>query len=175
MLSLGARHQLTASLTCAFESSSKSAHQARIQNVFEVAYYLTPNLLLFFANSKTTKMSLRQPLAQLTKRASSAQIYQCSNAAKSAASSWQRRPLATVRAVPPVTQDATSKRGPTAMVFMNMGGPSTTDEVYDFLSKLFVRLPSSHHIRRASVLTIYEHRQTATSSPSAASKTTSAP
>src|SRR4051794_31414431 len=40
-------------------------------------------------------------------------------------------------ASPPVTQDSTSKRGPTAMVFMNMGGPSTTDEVGDFLSRLF--------------------------------------
>lgn len=40
--------------------------------------------------------------------------------------------------VPPVTQDATSSKGPTAMVFMNMGGPSTTDEVGDFLSRLFV-------------------------------------
>jgi protoheme ferro-lyase len=28
------------------------------------------------------------------------------------------------------------------MVFMNMGGPSTTDEVGDFLSRLFVR----HHL-----------------------------
>ncbi|KAG7008432.1 ferrochelatase [Physcia stellaris] len=43
--------------------------------------------------------------------------------------------MATV--VPPVTQDATSSKGPTAMVFMNMGGPSTTDEVGDFLSRLF--------------------------------------
>jgi protoheme ferro-lyase len=25
------------------------------------------------------------------------------------------------------------------MVFMNMGGPSTTGEVYDFLARLFVR------------------------------------
>lgn len=39
--------------------------------------------------------------------------------------------------IPPVTQDSTSKHGPTAMVFMNMGGPSTTDEVGSFLSKLF--------------------------------------
>ena len=44
--------------------------------------------------------------------------------------------MATV--APPVTQDATSSKGPTAMVFMNMGGPSTTDEVGDFLSRLFV-------------------------------------
>ncbi|KAJ6130731.1 Ferrochelatase [Penicillium capsulatum] len=47
----------------------------------------------------------------------------------------QRSGLATV--VPPVTQDATSSKGPTAMVFLNMGGPSTTDEVEDFLSRLF--------------------------------------
>ncbi|MCJ1228033.1 ferrochelatase hem15 [Toensbergia leucococca] len=43
--------------------------------------------------------------------------------------------MATV--VPPVTQNSTSSRGPTAMVFMNMGGPSTTDEVGSFLSRLF--------------------------------------
>ena len=42
--------------------------------------------------------------------------------------------------MPPVTQDTTSSKGPTAMVFMNMGGPSTTDEVGDFLSRLFVSL-----------------------------------
>lgn len=29
-------------------------------------------------------------------------------------------------------------KGPTAMVFLNMGGPSTTDEVENFLSRLFV-------------------------------------
>ncbi|KAI9712111.1 MAG: ferrochelatase hem15 [Bogoriella megaspora] len=39
--------------------------------------------------------------------------------------------------VPPVMQDSTGSKGPTAMVFMNMGGPSTTDEVGDFLSRLF--------------------------------------
>ena len=47
------------------------------------------------------------------------------------------RTMATV--VPPVTQDSTGAKGPTAIVFMNMGGPSTTDEVGDFLSRLFVR------------------------------------
>lgn len=51
----------------------------------------------------------------------------------------QRCGLAT--AVPPVTQDATGAKGPTAMVFMNMGGPSTTDQVEDFLSRLFVCIP----------------------------------
>ena len=48
----------------------------------------------------------------------------------------RRRGLATV--VPPVTQDSTSSKGPTAIVFMNMGGPSKTEDVGDFLSRLFV-------------------------------------
>ncbi|GAB0135976.1 hypothetical protein EsDP_00004296 [Epichloe bromicola] len=39
--------------------------------------------------------------------------------------------------VPPVTQDATGSKGPTAMVFLNMGGPSTTNDVGSFLSRLF--------------------------------------
>lgn len=40
--------------------------------------------------------------------------------------------------VPPVTQDSTGAKGPTAMVFLNMGGPATTDDVGDYLSRLFV-------------------------------------
>lgn len=47
----------------------------------------------------------------------------------------QRAGFASV--VPPVTQNAAGSKGPTAMVFLNMGGPSTTDEVGDFLSRLF--------------------------------------
>lgn len=74
-------------------------------------------------------MSLRAPLG-LTRRALPGQI------AKYAAS--QQQSMATV--VPPVTQDNTGSKGPTAMVFMNMGGPSTTAEVGDFLSRLFVSL-----------------------------------
>lgn len=46
----------------------------------------------------------------------------------------------TTTAVPPVTQDSTSSKGPTAMVFMNMGGPASTDQVGPFLSRLFVIL-----------------------------------
>ncbi|KAK5636541.1 hypothetical protein RRF57_012253 [Xylaria bambusicola] len=42
--------------------------------------------------------------------------------------------------VPPVTQNAAGSKGPTAMVFLNMGGPSTVDEVQDFLKRLFVSL-----------------------------------
>ncbi|KAJ9138906.1 Ferrochelatase [Pleurostoma richardsiae] len=48
----------------------------------------------------------------------------------------QSRTLATAHA-PPVTQNDHGSKGPTAMVFLNMGGPSTTDEVGDFLSRLF--------------------------------------
>ena len=57
--------------------------------------------------------------------------------------------MATV--VPPVTQDSTSSKGPTAMLFLNMGGPSTTDEVGDFLSRLFVRqtVPLEYYLLRA--------------------------
>lgn len=46
-----------------------------------------------------------------------------------------KRSLASVGAT--ITKNATSPQG-TAMVFMNMGGPSTTAEVGDFLSRLFV-------------------------------------
>ncbi|KAL2065768.1 hypothetical protein VTL71DRAFT_3438 [Oculimacula yallundae] len=84
-------------------------------------------------------MAFRTPISQLTKRASQSTISKLTSKPTSAL--WQRggadqsRSFATP--VPPVTQDATSSKGPTAMVFMNMGGPSTTDEVGDFLSRLF--------------------------------------
>ncbi|KKA29926.1 hypothetical protein TD95_001464 [Thielaviopsis punctulata] len=48
-----------------------------------------------------------------------------------------RRFLATQTPVPPVTQSKSGSKGPTAMVFLNMGGPSTLDDVGDFLSRLF--------------------------------------
>ncbi|KAK0715796.1 hypothetical protein B0H67DRAFT_581630 [Lasiosphaeris hirsuta] len=38
---------------------------------------------------------------------------------------------------PSVTQSSIGSKGPTAMVFLNMGGPSTVDEVGDFLGRLF--------------------------------------
>merc|ERR1711977_55751 len=84
-------------------------------------------------------MAFRTPLSQLTKRASQSTISKLTS--KPTTSSWQRGGADQLRSfatpVPPVTQDATSSKGPTAMVFMNMGGPSTTDEVGDFLSRLF--------------------------------------
>lgn len=87
------------------------------------------------------KMAVRCPMSQLCKHFSPSSIPKfaaiSTQHAASKPSRHQMRSMATV--VPPVTQDATSSKGPTAMVFMNMGGPSTTDEVGDFLSKLFVR------------------------------------
>jgi ferrochelatase len=88
-------------------------------------------------------MAFRRPMTQLTKKAS--QVTTSKLTSTPATSLWQRNGAEQLRSfatpVPPVTQDATSSKGPTAMVFMNMGGPSTTDEVGDFLSRLFVRVP----------------------------------
>lgn len=87
--------------------------------------------------------ALRQSFTQLTKRASPLQISKYTATPVSSLRQPQHkqdppgnRNYAAV--VPPVTQDATGSKGPTAMVFMNMGGPSTTDEVGSFLSMLFV-------------------------------------
>jgi hypothetical protein len=40
---------------------------------------------------------------------------------------------------------ATEPKGPTAMVFLNMGGPSRTEDVEDFLTRLFVSSQASVH------------------------------
>lgn len=80
-------------------------------------------------------MSVPRPLAALAKRASPSPCLNIQRHHKPR--SWHsHRSLATV-APPPVTQDNIGSKGPTAMVFMNMGGPATTDEVADFLSRLF--------------------------------------
>ena len=95
------------------------------------------------------KMAVRSPISQLCKYFSPSSIPKLAvistQHAASKPSQHQMRSMATV--VPPVTQNATSSKGPTAMVFMNMGGPSTTDEVGDFLSKLFVRSLDDRCIR----------------------------
>ncbi|TKA73025.1 hypothetical protein B0A55_07047 [Friedmanniomyces simplex] len=77
-------------------------------------------------------MSVQRPLQALTKRASPSHLQHKPRI-------WQsHRTFATPgTVVPPVTQNNTSSKGPTAMVFMNMGGPATTDEVSGFLSRLF--------------------------------------
>lgn len=77
-------------------------------------------------------MALRRSGGQLYKGVSQA----CPSRISVSSIASQKRHLATP--VPPVTQDATGSKGPTAMVFMNMGGPATLDEVGDFLSRLFV-------------------------------------
>lgn len=80
-------------------------------------------------------MTLRAPVARLSRRCTPSQI--TSLAARNTAPSWnQHKAMATV--VPPVTQDAVGSKGPTGIMFMNMGGPQTTDQVGTFLSRLFV-------------------------------------
>jgi ferrochelatase len=85
-------------------------------------------------------MALRLPVSRLTKQAAQSTINKLTSTSTS--SLWQRSGVNQVRTlatpVPPVTQDKTGSKGPTAMVFMNMGGPSTTDEVEEFLRRLFV-------------------------------------
>lgn len=84
---------------------------------------------------------VRQPFRAITKSASPFELSQLARSAPR----WPQHSLASRRSlasvVPPVTQDSTGKQGPTAIVFMNMGGPSTVDEVGDFLSRLFVCIP----------------------------------
>lgn len=90
--------------------------------------------------------ALRQSRRQLSRalsRQTPASLFAATNLRSSpslavsvAPTTIQTRCLATP--VPPVTQNATGSKGPTAMVFLNMGGPSTTEEVHDFLLRLFV-------------------------------------
>ncbi|KAK3718517.1 ferrochelatase hem15 [Vermiconidia calcicola] len=82
-------------------------------------------------------MSAQRPLQQLTKRATTSQCLHLPQKVHHKPRIWQpqKRQMATV--VPPVTQNSAGSKGPTAMVFMNMGGPATTDEVGGFLSRLF--------------------------------------
>lgn len=77
-----------------------------------------------------SSMALRLPTAQLCKTARPSSFHfrpslRCAQ--------QQMRWLAT-----PTTHPVTQKNTGTAMVFLNMGGPSTLDEVGDFLSRLFV-------------------------------------
>ncbi|KJR85702.1 ferrochelatase [Sporothrix schenckii 1099-18] len=83
--------------------------------------------------------ALRQPARQLRLGARTLQTsLSVSTVAPISSLSIQcHRGLATAVQAPPVTQDNHGSKGATAMVFLNMGGPSTTDEVGDFLSRLF--------------------------------------
>jgi ferrochelatase len=89
------------------------------------------------------RMALRTPFTVLhkptpSKTISAAVTFAALDCHRVTHSRISRRAMATV--IPPVMQDSTSARGPTAMVFMNMGGPATTDQVGPFLSRLFVIL-----------------------------------
>lgn len=91
-------------------------------------------------------MALRTPYSVLCKRSLSTSIvinlpFSSLDCHRLWPEKTSKRAMATATtAVPPVTQDSTSSKGPTAMVFMNMGGPASTDQVGPFLSRLFVIL-----------------------------------
>lgn len=80
-------------------------------------------------------MSLRLAASRLSRATRSAATTQPSSVWLPKNGTQLLRAVATH--VPPVTQDQVGSKGPTAMVFLNMGGPSTLDEVGDFLSRLF--------------------------------------
>jgi ferrochelatase len=80
-------------------------------------------------------MALSQSARQLARKGLQSNLIRPSVAFTS--QHGQKSHMATV--APPVTQNNVSAKGPTAMVFLNMGGPSTTGEVGSFLSRLFVR------------------------------------
>lgn len=77
-------------------------------------------------------MAFRFPASQLYKAATSPAAFPLRPLASGRA---QRRWLATP--AHPATPSMTGAKGPTAIVFLNMGGPSKVDEVGDFLSRLF--------------------------------------
>ena len=85
-------------------------------------------------------MALRNPISRLPASASiSASAPRLSASPTVHHPSWHQKshPRSMATVIPPVMQDSTSRHGPTAMVFMNMGGPSTVSEVGPFLSRLF--------------------------------------
>lgn len=92
-------------------------------------------------------MAARHPVAHLSRRAAGAVACAPLRASPLHASplrgAWLAKDVASrtrsfATPAPPVTQNATGSKGPTAMVFLNMGGPSAVDEVEDFLTRLFV-------------------------------------
>ncbi|KAF2729950.1 ferrochelatase-domain-containing protein [Polyplosphaeria fusca] len=79
-------------------------------------------------------MALRAPFPQACWRLTARYTARYTAPVSPLPSQW-RRGNATV--APPKPDTVQGANGPTAVVFMNMGGPSTTDEVGDFLSRLF--------------------------------------
>jgi ferrochelatase len=82
-------------------------------------------------------MAARHSVAHLSRRTAGA-IANTPVRASWAAKDVAPRARTFATPVPPVTQNAVGSKGPTAMVFLNMGGPSTVDEVENFLQRLFV-------------------------------------
>ncbi|OJD18773.1 ferrochelatase [Emergomyces pasteurianus Ep9510] len=80
-------------------------------------------------------MSLRSSLTAFPRQVLRSDWRQAASVSLSGYGEQQRCRMAT--APPPVTQDSTGSKGPTAMVFLNMGGPQTTQDVGDYLSRLF--------------------------------------
>lgn len=79
-------------------------------------------------------MALRNPYALPLRMLSSSFHSAVRPTARVFSCQWnQKHGLATATSAP-----AKGSKGPTAMVFLNMGGPSKTDDVEDFLSRLFV-------------------------------------
>jgi len=87
-------------------------------------------------------MALRTSTAQLSRRMSQAVMGSAGSQRTSALVDLSRSPSASrcfaTAHTHRVVQTSAGSKGPTAMVFLNMGGPSTVDEVGDFLSRLFV-------------------------------------
>lgn len=120
------------------QSFQSSVH---LNNIGCLATLLLPYIRsteVIFLSCTYIPMALRTPLTRAARRATSTAT---ATPALSAYSAQWRRGNATVA---PVTQSTGPKKG-TAMVFMNMGGPSTTDEVGGFLSALFVSCTRRHH------------------------------
>lgn len=98
-------------------------------------------------------MALRAPLARLSRRCTPGQV--ATLTAKDTTPSWtQHKGMASI--VPPVTQDSTGSKGPTGIMFMNMGGPQTTDEVGTFLSRLFVCENERRILSTTVMLTLHQ-------------------
>ncbi len=118
----------------------RSGFSALVFTPYSFVLILVGSLLPFSVYPRVFMMAFRTPAGQLTKRVSqftpSKFTSSSFTALRQRGSANQVRFLAT--SVPPVTQDATGSKGPTAIVFMNMGGPATTDKVGDFLTRLFV-------------------------------------
>lgn len=84
----------------------------------------------------TRAMALRNPYALPTRALSNSFHSTVRPTVRVFGCRWSHKHgLATASSAP-----AKGSKGPTAMVFLNMGGPSKTADVEDFLSRLFVRL-----------------------------------